>query len=216
MSRLLKFAYVNSMSKLQISIVDGSQWRRTSLTRSLEKAGRHAEPYETFGEYSKRSHSRELLLVHDEPELLRTVSTWCRENHLPVGLLAYSETVDRKAVVRAMRNGAVDYFPWPAAIEELVSELDSCETEIEPWLEQMERSAEARRLIDRLTPRERQVLDCMMLGHSNQEIGKRLGISPRTVEIHRANMLTKLDANNSPDAVRIAFEAGVRSGQSFS
>ena len=69
--------------------------------------------------------------------------------------------------------------------------------------------AGARKLIERLTPREKEVLTYMTKGFSNRAIGEQLGISPRTVEIHRGHMLSKLYANNSPDAVRIALEAGI-------
>jgi DNA-binding CsgD family transcriptional regulator len=60
-----------------------------------------------------------------------------------------------------------------------------------------------------LTGRERDVLTHLVDGLSNKEIGRALGISPRTVEIHRANMMTKLGANSSPDAVRIGIYAGL-------
>jgi len=63
-----------------------------------------------------------------------------------------------------------------------------------------------------LTVRERQVLKAIAWGLTNHEIGEVLGISQRTVEIHRSTMLGKLRARNSPDAVRIAMNAGLVSG----
>jgi two-component system, LuxR family, response regulator FixJ len=58
---------------------------------------------------------------------------------------------------------------------------------------------------DRLTPREREVLSEIAAGASNKEIGRRLGISPRTVEVHRARIMEKLHARNAADLVRIAL-----------
>ena len=58
---------------------------------------------------------------------------------------------------------------------------------------------------DRLTPREREVLGEIAAGASNKEIGRRLGISPRTVEVHRARIMEKLRAKNAADLVRIAL-----------
>ena len=62
---------------------------------------------------------------------------------------------------------------------------------------------------ERLTPREREVLTGMAAGHSNRSIAEHLSISPRTVEIHRANMLTKIGATHTSDAIRIAIEAAL-------
>ena len=58
---------------------------------------------------------------------------------------------------------------------------------------------------DLLTPREREVLSEIASGASNKEIGRRLGISPRTVEVHRARIMAKLRARNAADLVRIAL-----------
>lgn len=58
---------------------------------------------------------------------------------------------------------------------------------------------------DRLTPREREVLERIALGASNKEAGRQLGISPRTVEVHRARIMEKLGARNTADLVRIVY-----------
>ena len=67
----------------------------------------------------------------------------------------------------------------------------------------------ARARVERLTRREREVLGGVASGLSNRLIGEKLSISPRTVEIHRANMLNKLGANHTSDAIRIAIEAAL-------
>ena len=61
----------------------------------------------------------------------------------------------------------------------------------------------------RLSPRERQVLDGLIEGLSNKEIAFNLGISPRTVEIYRANMMSKLHARHLVDVLQLAFAAGL-------
>jgi two-component system response regulator FixJ len=72
-----------------------------------------------------------------------------------------------------------------------------------------QREAVARSRIDRLTRREREVLHGVATGLSNRKIGESLAISPRTVEIHRANMLTKMGASHTSEAIRLAFEASL-------
>jgi FixJ family two-component response regulator len=63
----------------------------------------------------------------------------------------------------------------------------------------------ASNVADTLTPREREVLAELVAGATNKEAGRRLGISPRTVEIHRAHIMEKLGARNAADLVRIAL-----------
>lgn len=60
--------------------------------------------------------------------------------------------------------------------------------------------------VDSLTPREREVLARVIAGASNKEAGRKLGISPRTVEVHRARIMDKLGAKNTADLVRIVVE----------
>lgn len=71
----------------------------------------------------------------------------------------------------------------------------------------VDRRRRAAAQVDGLTPRQRQVLQEMMLGYRNKQIALRLGISEKTVKMHRAALLTKLGAATSADAVRIAVEA---------
>ena len=63
---------------------------------------------------------------------------------------------------------------------------------------------------DQLTPRERQVLEQVIAGASNKEAGRTLGISPRTVEVHRARIMDKLGAKNAADLVRLVLRPGQR------
>jgi two-component system response regulator FixJ len=63
--------------------------------------------------------------------------------------------------------------------------------------------------VERLTPRERDVFDLLILGQANKEIARRLDISPRTVEIHRANMLGKMGVTNASELIRLAALAGM-------
>ena len=71
------------------------------------------------------------------------------------------------------------------------------------------REARARSRLNRLTRREREVLAAVADGMSNRRIGEHLAISPRTVEIHRANMLNKIGASHTNEAIRIAIEAAL-------
>ncbi|EJL27095.1 response regulator transcription factor [Novosphingobium sp. AP12] len=108
-----------------------------------------------------------------------------------------------------MLDGAIDYIAWPISPEELVENLAKAITRAEGLGNAKLREVMARARVDRLTRREREVLGGVASGLSNRLIGEKLSISPRTVEIHRANMLNKLGANHTSDAIRIAIEASL-------
>ncbi|WP_435521375.1 response regulator transcription factor [Altererythrobacter litoralis] len=92
----------------------------------------------------------------------------------------------------------------PSALEECLARVSD---EIEAYCEARRRMIEARSRIANLSNREREVLDWLAQGSSNKTIARELEISPRTVEIHRANMMTKLGATHPADAVRLKIEA---------
>ncbi len=197
------------MTQAPVSLVDGDYSRRARIAHALASAGRHVEPFESLEEFAAKSHDRAVLMVHDEGTLVRDVINWCQREGQLVGALVYSQDPAPKNVVQAIRSGATDYCQWPLDPESLQEAVDNCQAVAETEWTRAEKQAFARKLIERLTPREKEVLTYMTRGFSNRAIGEQLGISPRTVEIHRGHMLSKLYANNSPDAVRIALEAGI-------
>jgi FixJ family two-component response regulator len=75
-------------------------------------------------------------------------------------------------------------------------------------------SAHTAQRIERLTPREREVFEDLVVGRSNRAIADKLNISPRTVEVHRARVITKMQAQSLPHLVRMALESGKRAEQS--
>ena len=115
---------------------------------------------------------------------------------------------DVPLAVRAMKAGAVDFLEKPFDDAQLIERLEQCRAE--DAARRARRAARARRreALERLTPRERQVLACLVAGKPNKIIAAELGISPRTVEVHRARVLEKLGARSLPELVRIALEAG--------
>ncbi|MFU8896326.1 MAG: response regulator transcription factor [Gammaproteobacteria bacterium] len=120
---------------------------------------------------------------------------------LPVIMM--SGKADVTTAVMAMRQGAIDFLEKPFAARQL---LECVQEGLEIDKKQRgERKAEnaAQRQVQTLTAREREVLDELVQGLKNKEIAARLHLSVRTVEVHRANVLTKLGAKSLPDLVRI-------------
>jgi FixJ family two-component response regulator len=130
-------------------------------------------------------------------------------NWLPV--VAFGEKPEPRRIVNAILGGAIDYLIWPFADAELIATLAIARDRAESVGSAKLREAAARSRIERLTRREREVLSGIAAGHSNRAIAEQLAISPRTVEIHRANMLQKIGATHTSEAIRIAIEASLAS-----
>lgn len=128
-----------------------------------------------------------------------------RRGDLPVVIVSGRAQVE--LAVRAMKAGAVDFLEKPVDVEAL---LASIRRAIRIGEDIRARSAEvrtARRLLALLTPREQHVLDELVAGQSNKTAAQNLGISPRTVEVYRAQIMNKLQAHSLSDLVRITLAA---------
>jgi two-component system response regulator FixJ len=114
---------------------------------------------------------------------------------------------DVALAVRAMKAGAVDFIEKPFQKSVLLAALEQAFGRLRHAAVNREHAGEAAVKLQALTPREREVLDGLAKGLPNKSIAYDLGISPRTVEIHRANVMTKLGVRSLSDALRIAFAA---------
>jgi RNA polymerase sigma factor (sigma-70 family) len=107
----------------------------------------------------------------------------------------------------ALKGGAVEFLEKPADDSMLVQAIESALNAGRQDRSDRIRRAGIRERIDRLTPREREVLSHVLAGHHNREIAVALGISPRTVEVYKAKLLDKLQVERLPDLIRLALEA---------
>ena len=116
---------------------------------------------------------------------------------------------DVSLAVKAMKSGALDFVEKPFEESEILASIErALKLSREAQLEATERE-DAREALARLTARERDVLDLLIVGCSNKSIASELGISPRTVEVHRARVIEKMGARSLPHLMRIALAAGV-------
>jgi FixJ family two-component response regulator len=192
-----------------IHIVDQDMRRRATLSRKVIELRSHAEIYEDFSEFTQRlPHDGLLLVANDEaPPLLELLNGGSIE--LP--LIVYAEHPDMSEVVEAVQSGALDFIEWPITQERLRDVLQRADQLGSRKIAQIRKRAAARNRVDSLSPRERDVLLGLLAGGSNKAIAENLHISPRTVEIHRGNMMRKLGAGSTGDAVRTALYAGLDS-----
>jgi two-component system response regulator FixJ len=138
-------------------------------------------------------------------DLLRMMSEAKRD--LPV--IVITGHGDIALAVEAMKIGAVDFLEKPFDDDHLLAAVRAA---LDRDADAAKRQAELGEIhvkLAALSNRERQVLEGLVMGHANKIIAFDLGISPRTVEIYRANVMTKMAANSLSDLVRMAMTAGV-------
>lgn len=111
--------------------------------------------------------------------------------------------------VAAMKGGAIDFLQKPYDHGELIETIDRAYAQLEQAGAEAARTLAAQEDIARLAPREIEVLRGLISGKVNKVIAHELNISPRTVEVYRANLMTKLHVRTLADALRIAFAAGL-------
>jgi RNA polymerase sigma factor (sigma-70 family) len=130
-----------------------------------------------------------------------------RQIALPVVVLtAHGDVVNTRL---ALKNGAVDFLEKPVDDDVLVDVLQNAiRIDAERHHSRMEQQNIAERL-ERLTPRERDVLGLLAQGSQHREIAERLSISPRTVEVYKARMMEKLQCRTLADVIRIASAADI-------
>ena len=124
----------------------------------------------------------------------------------PAPIFIISGVGDIPMAVEAIKSGALDFIEKPFDASTVVTRVREA---IEAWARRAERGPELLSKtfpgLDLLTSRERDVLNQIAAGSSNKQAGRELGISPRTIEVHRARIMEKLGAKNAADLVRIVL-----------
>ena len=196
---------------LRVHVIDPDSRRRAAIAREFLGRSMHAEIYEDLAEFRDRIPKEGLVFAVDDPERCEPAELFetMRSQQLILPVALYSPQPSPEKIVQAMLLGALDYLQWPFDPALLASSMERLEVQGTRLTEQERRRSAAQAKLDELTARERQVLLWMIHGNTNREIGGKLGISPRTVEIHRANLMRKLNAGSASDAVRLALYAGL-------
>ncbi len=200
-------------SDYPIYLVDDDDSVRRSVGFMLKTSGHQVESYVSGTEFLKEARTLEpgcVLLDIQMPEIDGLeVQTELRERGVPFPVVVMTGHGDVDVAVRAMKAGAVDFIEKPFAKETMLEAVEEAFDKLDRSAAKSKRRAEAELLVNGLTRREYEVLVGLTKGHPNKTIGYDLDISPRTVEIHRANLMKKLDVYNLSDLLRIAFAAGV-------
>ena len=191
-------------------LVENNSRRRAEISFQLHSEGYHVEPYESAAELALNWPTGGVLLIGDNGNSIADVLQQMERMGDWLPMIAYADEPETSRVVDVVLEGAIDYVGLPLDPGKVLSVLARSAVRVANVAGFKLREVQARRRIDRLTARERDVLIGVRDGLPNRMIGERLSISPRTVEIHRSNMLGKLGAAHTSEAIRIALEASLR------
>jgi FixJ family two-component response regulator len=190
----------------KIFIVDENCSRRAAVAFELSKGGQYVLPLENMEELFRLPPDSSPILVHDKGDAVSAAVKLARRHLCWAPLIAFDEVCDPYRVTTAAHCGALDYLLWPFTFSDFERSVNRSQEPSAKILQWRARQEESLDRVKRLSSREQEVLSQVVDGLSSREIGQKLGISPRTAEIHRAHAIEKLDARGTFDAIRIWVE----------
>jgi FixJ family two-component response regulator len=196
-----------------VLVVDDDPSVRKSLSRLLESADYAVEAFASAGEFLARGpHPGPCCLVLDVKmpgltgiQLQEMLAATGRR----MSIVFVSGHVDVPTSVKAMKAGAVDLLTKPVDVRDLIAAIRRAMTRDEHERATETRLAEVRRRVAMLTARETEVFARVVTGMLNKQIGAALGIGEKTVKVHRARVMEKMQAGSVAELVRLADEVGV-------
>ena len=197
------------MTKPLICIVDDDNSVRDSLRELLESSGYAVEDYNSAIRFlASDAVTRSQCLIADVrmPEMdgMALQRELTRRGHkLPV--IVVTGHGDVPLAVRALKAGAADFLEKPFNDEALLASIRSAIVIAESAPKTGTDAAIITERMNTLTEREHEVLDLLVLGHANKVVAQKLAISFRTVEIHRARVLSKMEARSVAELVRLVL-----------
>jgi two-component system, LuxR family, response regulator FixJ len=200
-------------SKGKVYVIDDDEAMRDSLNFLLDSSGFDAVLFENAQSFLDALPKLALGCVVsdvrmpgiDGIELLKRVKAL----HGPHPVIIMTGHGDVPLAVEAMKLGAVDFLEKPFEDDRLITMIETAIRQAEPAAKSEAFIQDIVARIATLSPRERQVMDGLVAGLSNKQIARDYEISPRTIEVYRANVMTKMQASSLSELVRLAMRAGL-------
>jgi len=196
-----------------VHIVDDDEAIRQSIGFLLRKGGYAVETYPSSTQFLKAvtRETRGCVLLDVRMPDLDGLEVQARlaQSGIALPVIMLTGHGDVTLAVRAIKAGAIEFLEKPFERTALLAAIETALAHAARTNREQLAAVDARIRLAALTPRERDVLDGMVLGRPNKLIAFDLDIATRTVEVHRANLMDKLAARSLSDVLRIAFAAGL-------
>lgn len=200
-------------NKRVIHLVDDDEAIRKAAGFMLRMSGFAVEVYSSGTEFLERAPAAEIgcvILDMHMPGLDGLqVQAAMAERGISLPLIVLTANGDIALVVQAMRAGAVDFLAKPVEKAALLGAVDRAFARIDRADSRLAEAATASAKVASLTMRERAVLNGLAQGYPHKTIALDLGLSPQSVDVHRASLMVKLGVSTLSDTLRIAFAAGM-------
>jgi len=197
----------------KVYVIDDDEAMRDSLMFLLDSAGFEVTLFEAARQFLDALPALPFGCVVsdvrmpgiDGIELLKLL----KASHSGFPIVVMTGHGDVPLAVEAMKLGAVDFLEKPFEDDRLIAMIETAIREAEPAAKSEAVANDIAALVASLSPRERQVMDGLIAGMSNKLIAREYDISPRTIEVYRANVMTKMQANSLSELVRLGMRAGL-------
>lgn len=206
-----------SVSASIVFVVDDDSSVRKSLGRLLRSAEHEMEAFPSASDFLARpSHPGPSCVIIDVqmPGLnglaLQEALIQRRRQEQLVFITGHGNI---PMCAKAMKAGAVDFLPKPVKSAELLKCVERALQRSTEQRAQAALKADARRLLDLLTPREFEVMQMLLTGMLNKQVGGELGIAEKTVKLHRGRIMQKIGVVSVAELIRVATHAGVAAPQ---
>jgi two-component system response regulator FixJ len=199
--------------KGKVYVIDDDEAMRDSLNFLLDAAGFDVTLFENAANFLDRLPGLEFGCVIsdvrmpgiDGIELLKRM----KAGQCKFPIVIMTGHGDIPLAVETMKLGAIDFLEKPFEDDRLIGMIEAAIRHAEPAAKSEAVAIEIAARIATLSPRERQVMNGLIAGLSNKLIARDYDISPRTIEVYRANVMTKMQANSLSELVRLAIRAGL-------
>ncbi len=199
-----------ALDQAQVSILDPDRAAAQSIARMLQAEGLSADTFASAREFlAQPEPALDGCLIADATRSMALELQELAAGQWPLPLICLTSAGDIRAVVRCMKAGAINCLPKPVQRAELLEAVREALTESRAVRAQRAAQLRVRQMLERLTPREREVLDLALDGLLVKQIAARLGTAEKTIKTHKGRLMRKMEVRSTLGLVQLMMTTGI-------